>query len=147
LENNHPDYTIFKFLNDPFTLQIHAVIVIKSKTGDSWFKLLEQMYAQADVAKKPTGKLWAIGQKGLEICFFRFDVSHYVDQKPDCFTNYEPLNLNNLTVPELNNLKVKFEECNDNGFARIALLKWRLDNEDHIPHINDMFEFVSREEP
>lgn len=43
LENNHPDYTIFKVLDNPFRLQIHAVLEIKSKTGESLNKLLEQM--------------------------------------------------------------------------------------------------------
>lgn len=147
LENNHPDYTIFKINNNPFGLRIHVVVELKSKNGDSWNKLLEQMWQQADVAKNDTGRLWAIGQKGLEICFFRFDVTKLQDQHPYWFTNFEPLNLSNLSEPELDVLKVKYALCNNNGFARIALIKWRLDNMDHIPYINHMFEYIRRLEP
>jgi hypothetical protein len=72
-----------------------------------------------------------IGQKGLEICLLRFDVLRYKGQKPDCFTNFEPLNLFHLNEVQLGELQVKYEQCDDKGFARIALLKWRLDNPNH----------------
>lgn len=133
LEGNHPDYTIFSIDTNPFIKEIYAVVEIKSKTGDSWKKLLEQMWNQADVAKSEDGKLWTIGQKGLEICFFRFDVLNYQDQEPKEFTNYEPFNLSNLNTVQLDQLGVKYVECDDNGFARIALLKWRLDNDRDKP--------------
>lgn len=106
LEANHPDYTIFRVMANPTKLHIHALVEIKSKSGDSLNKLLEQMYSQCDVAKNDQGRLWAIGQKGFEICFFRFDVLKYGEQQPDYYTNYEPLNLSNPTEPELNNLNV-----------------------------------------
>ena len=57
LEGNHPNYTIFKVINHPFKIQIHAVLELKSKAGDSWNKLLEQMYSQAEVAKNSRGRL------------------------------------------------------------------------------------------
>lgn len=120
---------------------------IKSKTGDSWLKLLEQMWTQSDVAKFPNGTLWAIGQKGLEICIFRFDISKYQNQKPDCFTNFEPLNLSNLNTVQLDQLKVKYELCDDNGFARIALIKWRLDDDRDKPYINHMFQYIHSRRP
>jgi hypothetical protein len=37
---------------------------------------------------------------------------------------------------------VKYVECNDNGFARISLLKWRLDNPAHEQYINHMFQYI-----
>lgn len=147
LENNHPDYTIFKVLDNPFRYKIHAVVELKSKTGASWNKLLEQMWYQADVAKNDDGRLWAIGQKGLEICIFRFDVLKYEDQVPDYYTHFEPLNLSNLSAPALDALDVKYEFCDNYDFARIALIKWRLDNINHIPYINRMFEYIRMLEP
>lgn len=105
------------------------------------------MWKQADVAKSEDGKLWTIGQKGLEICLFRFDVLKYTDQKPDEFTNYEPLNLSNLNTVQLKQLGVDFVECNDNGFARLALLKWRLDNDKHKPYIDHMFQYIRSRKP
>lgn len=147
LEGNHADYTIFSIETNPFSANIYAVVEVKSKTGNSWYKLLEQMWNQADVAKQDDGKLWAIGQKGLEICFFRFDVDKYQNQIPDCYTNFEPLNLNNLNTVQLDQLGVKYEQCNDDNFARIALIKWRLDNTNHQPFINYMFQYVHSRKP
>lgn len=67
MEDYHPDYTIFKVLNNPLNLVEHLVVEVKSKAGDGWHKFLEQMYNQADAAKNNKGRLWAIGLKGLEI--------------------------------------------------------------------------------
>lgn len=147
LEGNHPDYTIFNINTNPYKSEIYAVVEVKSKTGDSWNKLLEQMYGQANVAKQDDGKLWTIGQKGLEICIFRFDVGSYEDQKPDVFTNYEPLNLSNLNNVQLDQLDVKYEYCDDNGWARIALIKWRLDDNRHKPYIDHMFQYIRSRKP
>jgi len=65
LEGNHPDYTIFKWSNriNNFGDMIHAVVEVKSKRGDSWHKLLEQMYSQADVAKNNNGRLTSYWSK------------------------------------------------------------------------------------
>lgn len=147
LENNHPDYTIFNITTNPYTEEIYAVVEVKSRTGDSWHKLLEQMWTQADVAKANNGKLWAIGQKGLEICVFIFDVNKYQNQYPDCFTNYEPLNLSHLNTVQLDQLGVKYEECNDNGFSRISLIKWKLDNPTHKPYIDHMLQYTRSRRP
>jgi hypothetical protein len=100
------------------------------------------MWGQADVAKNEDGKLWAIGQKGLEFCVFKFDVLSFEDQIPDCFTHFEPLNLSHLNTVQLDNLGVKYIECNDNGFSRIALIKWRLDNPLHQPYIDHMLQYT-----
>lgn len=133
---------------------IYTLIEIKRWSGEFWNKLLEQIWKQADVAKNDRGRLWAIGQKAFEICFFRFDSLKYEGQVPDWYTNFDPLNLNNLTGPKkkkkfflLVALNVKFEYCEDHGSTRIALIKWRLDNKDHIPYINQMFEYIRRLEP
>ena len=81
------------------------------------------MWDQADIAKPFSGKLWAIGQKGLEFCVFEFNINEYKNQIPDCFTNFKPLNLSHLNIVQLDQLGVKYEQCNDNGFARISLIK------------------------
>ena len=46
-----------------------------------------------------------------------------MNQVPDSFTNFEPLNLSKLNEVQLDELGVKYVHCDDNGFARIALLK------------------------
>lgn len=51
MEDNHPDYTLFKVSINPYRVDVHAVVEIKSKAGKSWNKLLEQMWKQADVSK------------------------------------------------------------------------------------------------
>lgn len=76
-----------------------------------------------DVTKRDSGRQWAIGQKGLEICIFRFDVLKYSDQNPDCYTHFEPLNLSNLNTVELDKLDVKYKKCDDRGHDRICLLR------------------------
>lgn len=105
------------------------------------------MWDQAEVAKNSEGWLWAIGQKGLEICFFKFDVKKFVDQDPDCYTHFEPLNLSKLNTTQLDNLKVKYEQCNNDNFARICLIKWRLDEPDHWPYINRIFQYIMTRQP
>jgi hypothetical protein len=141
--NVFPDYTIFLYDDDTDPSLIpHIVVEVKSKSGDSWYKLLEQMWGQANHIWYDSESSWAIGVKGLEICIFRFNALKYNDQIPDCFTHFEPLNLEKLSTPALDALNVKYEMCNDNGFARIAVIKWRLDNPDHIPYIDHMFQYM-----
>lgn len=147
LEGNHPYYTIFSIFTNPYKRETYAIVEIKSKTGDSWYKLLEQMWNQADISKNYEGRIWAIGQKGLEICIFRFDVNKFQKQIPDCFTNFDPLNLEKLNTVQLDNLKVKYEECDNDKFARIALLKWRLDKPDHYRYIDHMFQYIRSRKP
>lgn len=142
LQGNHPDYTIFNISRNPYSAKIHAVVELKSKTGNSWFKILEQMWKQADVAKFSNGTLWAIGQKGLEICIFRFDVLRH--QNEDCFTNFEPLNLSRLNETGLNQLGVKFLKTNT---GRIGLIKWKLDDDRHKPFIDQMFQYTRSRRP
>lgn len=69
--NHHPDYTIFLWsdLVGSYDNMIHAVVEVNCKTGASLNKLLEVMWNPADLAKNNSGRLWAMGEKGLEICF------------------------------------------------------------------------------
>lgn len=147
LEANHPDYTIFTITRNPFNKEIFAVVELKSKTGKSWNANLEQMWKQCDAVRNPQGKLWAIGQKGFEICFFRFDLLKFEDQIPDVYTNFDPLNLANLNTIQLDSLDVKYVECDNNGSSRISLIKWRLDNLAHVPYIHNMFLYIKSHKP
>lgn len=146
-EKIHPDYTIFKVFSKPFSYAVHGVVEVKSKEGNGWHVLLEQLWRQADAAQNSDGKLWAIGQKGIEICIFSFDLLEYQGQEPYCFTNFEPLNLDELSGPYIKILKVNFEYCNDYSTRRIALIKWRLDDEDHMPYLDRMFEHIKKSKP
>ena len=78
---------------------------------------------------------------------FRFDVSEFLSQDPDCFTNFKPLNLSSFNTVQLDELGVKFEQCNDDGYARIAVIKWKLDDDCHKPYINLMFEYIRSRRP
>ena len=143
-ECHRPDYTIFKIKTDPYKCDIRAVVEVKSKKGQSWHWLLDQMRDQANVARDDnTEKVWAIGVKGFEICVFLFELGTYLKQKPSCFDNLEPLNLNNFNTVQLDNLGVNYELCDDNGFARIALIKWKLNEPAHQPFINQMLQYTA----
>lgn len=122
-ENIRPDYIVFFVQQNPFFIAPYLISEIKSKTGVSWNKLLEQMWNQCDLAKNRYGKIWAVGQKGLEICLFRFDITVFQDQVPDFYTNFKPLNLSNLTRGQLTQLGLEYKLCDNNGIQRIALIK------------------------
>lgn len=155
IEESLGHFTIFKLSTYPYKRYIRTVVKVNNKS-DSWYNLLEDMWArakaaidddreiwaQAKVSINDDRKLWAIGQKGLEFCVFRFDVSRFENQKPDCFTNFEPLNLDLLNTGELDNIGVKYIKCNHNGIPRIALIKWRLDNPLHQPYIDHMLQYT-----
>lgn len=145
-ENIHPDYTVF-LVNNNYHLLPYLIAEIKSRTGKSWMKLLEQMWYQCDLAKNDQGKIWAIGVKGLEISCFRFDISKYPSQVLDCYTNFEPLNLSHLTYAQLDALGVKYNICLDGSTGRIGVIKWRLDNRLHWPYINHMLEVMRVQNP
>lgn len=71
-----------------------------------------------------------------------FDINKFEDQEPDCFTNYELLNLSDLNQVELDELGLKSVHCDDENFARIAIIKWRLDNPLFWPYVNHIFEYI-----
>lgn len=83
----------------------------------------------------------------MEFCVFEFNINEYQNQIPDCFTNFKPLNLSNLNTVQLDQLNVKYEQCDDNGIARIALIKWRLDNIQHRPYIDHMLQYIRSRRP
>ena len=143
-EFNCPDYTLF-LIEDvyQYTINMKTIVELKSKVGKSWFQLVEQMRYQCYLASDVYDfKFLVIGQKGLEICFFKYDITKYIYQNPECFRNFEPLNLHNLQIPQLDELNVKYIECNDNGFSRVAVIKWNLNDENHAKYIDEMFQHI-----
>jgi hypothetical protein len=136
-ENNNPDYVIFLVHYNPFWPELWGAFELKSKTGDGWEKLLRQLSLALEA--NSIGRMWLVGVKGLQICFYVYDSTTFHDQVPESYYFLEPLNLSRLNETQLTNIHAKFEHCNDEGFARIALIKWELDNVDHAPYIHGMF--------
>jgi hypothetical protein len=91
--------------------------------------------------------MWLVGVKGLEICFYIFDASTFNDQVPECYDFLQLLNLESLSEPQLDQINAKYKHCRDGNFARIALIKWELDNPEHAPYIDHMFQFIRSRMP
>ena len=73
-ENYKPDYSIFQLLNNGNVVYFnipYVILEVKQWGVISWENLISnQLYNQADALKDSNGRLWVIGQRGLEICFF-----------------------------------------------------------------------------
>ena len=113
-EKYHPDYTISRvcLLNGPYYGGAipHIVYELKiscSGSGVNWVSILDQMWSKCnavnDMPFKGGGKMWAIGQIGFEICFFKFYLLRFEDS---IYTNFEPLNLNNWTRNVFNMMSI-----------------------------------------
>lgn len=146
-ENVKPDYTIYFMQNNPFNHLAFVIVEIKSKTSDSWHKLLEQLWSQCDLNKHNNGRIWAIGHNGLDICFFKFDVVSYPYSLPEVFVGFNPLNLSNLTAAQLHQMGAICEFFSNLGVQRIGLIKWRLDNPNHWMYIHNMFTHMKAQSP
>lgn len=132
-ETIHPDYTVFRNIGLPDQEPKGYVIVETiSRSGASWFKLLEQLRTQADVGST-NGRVWVISQKGFEICIFRFDRLSYPNEGH--FTSFEPVNVDNYDKDDRDHIEVKYLKY----INRIAVIKCRLDKFDHAYHIDRMF--------
>lgn len=153
-ENHHPDYTISRVSMDVayYGAAIpHIVYEVKrsaSQNGASWLRIVDQMWDQCDAANnmplKDEGTMWAIGQRGLEICFFRFDLLAFENS---IYTNFEPLNLNNWTIGDFNDRGIELEVETLVGINVIRVIKWRLDNGHHHRHIHAMFMHMLNNNP
>lgn len=56
------------------------------------------------------GRMWTIGQREFEICFFKFDLLKFQCSKR--FTNFEPLNLNGWTIDTFDRFGIALETEN-----------------------------------
>jgi len=146
-ENYHPDYLVSYINtnrnNNYGVLTYWLLAEIKNHGAISWWNLMQnQLWNQADAAKNAAGKFWVIGQIGFEVCFFKFDVLNYPSHS-DKYTNFEALNLNNLTTIDLDLLNAKYLTESNPGTSDIRVIKWRWDNPDHHVYIEAMFNHVS----
>ena len=139
-EDHHPDFTIW---DSTFVPDVYAVIEVKSRRGQSWGQLLEQLWNQADKAKGSSDRLWAIGLKGFEICVFKFNINEWENTDPEFWINFKALNLSNLNSFQLNQLGVNHTFANYNNFHELGIIKWRLDDIRHAPYIHAMLKHVA----
>lgn len=115
---------------------------VKVTTKYSWKQILNQMWNQCDAANMETngnGKMWAIGQRGFEICFFKFDLLEFEDS---IYTNFEPLNLEGWPIYLFNVFEIALETEILENREEIRVIRWRLDNPLHHIYIHNMFMFV-----
>jgi hypothetical protein len=144
-ENHNPDYTIFNIHLNPFRDQLIGCFELKRRNGDSWHSLLTQISLALE--SNNVGRVWLVGVKGLTICFYIFDVETFINQRPECFDFLEVLNLNKLGEDELVRIGAKYETCDNDGYDRIALIKWELDNVNLAPYIDHMFQYMRSRMP
>lgn len=144
-EMHSPDYTIYMIHVNPFIDELYGCFEIKSAEGESWAALLRQISLALE--SNNVGRVWLVGVKGLEICFYIFDASTFNNQTPDHFDFIEPLNLSNLNEDDLVRLSVRYQTCDDDGSTRIALIRWVLDDYRHAPYIDHMFQYMKSRMP
>ena len=144
-----------------------VMIEVKKQNVVSWEMLVkEQLWNKADSLKNKYGKIWVIAMKGLEICIFRFDVTDYPDNT-EHFENFSPLNLNNFSDTDLDDLGIEHMTISYNNTEEVSFYKgqviegkmenhpledkditrvisWRLDNEAHHKYIHDMLDYISK---
>lgn len=146
-EAHHPDYTIGKPDN---TGKNHPCLLVEVKKAGidgsipSWAKHLDQMWDQCDAANTDNngnGRMWAIAQRGLTICFFKFDLNRF--QNGTLYTNFIPVVPDGWTIATFiqHGIEIKTEYIN--GREEIRLIHWKLDNPSHLRYIHGMFNYIS----
>ena len=146
-EAYHPDYTVG--VPDE-TGKNHPSLLCEIKKDlidgsiPSWAKMLDQMWDQCDAANSENdgnGRMWTIAQRGLVICFFKFDLSSFGAGTE--YVNFQPVIPNNWTIDTFrqHNIEITIEVIN--GVEEIRLISWRFDNPSHQRHIHDLFNYIS----
>ncbi len=148
LDKRRSDFVLTKTLlshNRPYLYGhsfAHLMVECKRKHAVSWIKLVpEQLWNQADSFKNDDGKLWVIGQIGFEICFFRFDVTKYMES--ETFANFSPLNLERFHDADLDYLNILHVTESVNNIEILQVIQWRLDDEHHHRYIHNMLVHIS----
>lgn len=129
-----PDYGVsYPYLN----------VEVKRPAIMSWKKWLDDpLHKQCDNhmannARQTNGRLWAMGQKGFEICLFLFDIHSNLNL--DHYNPFTAVNPRNYTADDLRHLDAEpFVEV-VSGAEEIIAITWRLDNPYHYIHIHEMF--------
>ena len=113
----------------------------KTHAGTGWEKLMmEQVWEQADSTKNPKGRIWALVQRGFEVCVFKFDSAHYTHSYN--FYNFKPLNLNHFDERDLIDLDaIPIIELIHNVRV-IQVIRWKLNDEAHHSYIHAMLQHI-----
>lgn len=137
IDTTEPNYGVsYPYLN----------VEVKRPRVMSWKKLLDdQLHKQCDIncgnnPRQTNGKLWAMGQKGFEICLFLFDI--HINLNLDNYTQFKAINPSNLTVATLKSLGARPFVKEINGVDVIIAITWKIDNPKHTKHIHEMFLYV-----
>ena len=149
-QNWHPDFTVSGVDTSDGQYRgralPHLIVEIKRPTkhgGVSWAKLLDQVWNPADsIGKQTNGRLWVIGQRGLEICLFKFDILRYQTETSPNYTNFIPLNLLNWSLVDFKALDIKVKTEIINKQEEVRVIYWKLDDASHAPFIHSMFMHV-----
>lgn len=83
-----------------------------------------------------------MGLKGLERCTFEFDILKWQDSDPYLSVNFKPINFNDFSQIDLLAKDIKFITRRIDNRERLAVIKWRLDDPDHIWYIHEMLQHV-----
>lgn len=150
-DNYKPDFIVSEI---DTTLRNYGVsypylnVEVKRPAIISWKKLLDdQLHRQCDNnsannARQNNGRLWAMGQKGFEICLFLFDIHSHLNL--DNYNQFKAVNPRNYTADDLRHLDAEPFVETINGVDEIIAISWRIDNPDHHIHIHEMFLHILR---
>lgn len=144
------DYVVWKSDNSPLRLgdRVDHVIVSVFNSGTTWDIALLDSYKLCSNACDSNGKIWAIIQKGFEICVFIFNGTRLIDNtnlsKIQC---YIPLNLDNLSIDDLVNLNLDFKTDYYNGVREIRVIQWKTDELRFVVSVNNQLIYVGQNSP
>lgn len=134
IDTTQPEYGVsYPYLN----------VEVKRAAIISWKRLLDdQLHKQCDInsannARQTNGRLWAMGQKGFEICLFLFDI--HSNLSLNNYNQFKAVNPRNHSADSLRKLNAKPFVETINGVDEIIAISWRIDNPAHHIHIHEMF--------
>ena len=118
----------------------------KKHKAYTWENLLaDQLFAECEGLIIDGKRIWAIGQIGLEMCVFRFDLDNYkVPGKDFSYEHFSPLNINNWTPAQLDARQIKHITKSYGHNTYIThVIRWELDNPMHQIIIHDMLQYIA----
>jgi hypothetical protein len=84
--------------------------------------------------------MWAVGQRGLFICIFKWDLSKYITETQ--YNNFFSLIPTGWTKAKFAQHNIDIETEIINGVEEIRLVFWDLSNRAHWQYINGLFHSV-----
>lgn len=141
---NTPDYLVVKINTDNGEGIAHLLVQLKNEGDISWEEFIEnELWKKSNSFKNNKSEQWVMALIGFEICIFKFDINAYFSSSTK-YTNFSPLNLNNFTKNELDNLGIKYDTEIYNNKEIIRVIKWRLDDSNHVSYIHEMLTHISK---